>query len=255
MKKITLTLALCLLVLSAAAQGPLIGLVCGHSSSGNNGVGDYYVQAVVKAGGVPVLVPTMFDKASAEEVVSKLDGILFTGGEDVDPAWYGEEINGAVDINGLRDTSEIYMINQAVQLGIPILGICRGCQVINVALGGTLVQDIPTQVKTKLKHKQSEPGTQASHYMTIEPGSHMASLLGVKKVKINSLHHEAVKTPAPGLKVVCLAEDGVVEGYEGLPFLNIVAVQFHPEKLIGGGDEFFLPIFKDLVERAKKFAE
>lgn len=253
MRRFLFILATMFVAYSAAAQAPLVGLVCGHKS--NNYVSDDYVNAVRKAGGLPVLVPATRCEKEAEAVLNQLDGLLFIGGEDVDPVWYGEEIDGAVDINGLRDTSEIHMIRYAASIGLPMLGICRGSQVINVALGGSLVQDIPSQVNTTLKHKQSEPGTVGTQTMQMDPDSHIAKVLGAVEASVNSFHHECVKVPAKGLKVVGRTSDGVCEAYEGLPEINVVAVQFHPEKAIEGGDNFFLPLFRDFVERAKAYAK
>lgn len=253
MKRLSVILATLLVALSAAAQAPLVGVVCGHKS--NNYASDDYLNAVRMAGGLPVLVPATTCQEEAEAVLGYLDGILFIGGEDVHPAWYGEEIDGAVGINEFRDSSEIHMIRYAASIGLPMLGICRGCQVINVALGGSLVQDIPSQVETDLVHKQSDPGTVGTQTMQLDPGSHLAEVLGVTEASINSFHHEAVKVPAKGLKVVGRTPDGVVEAYEGLPEVNVVAVQFHPEKAIDGGDYFFLPLFKDFVERAKAYSK
>lgn len=253
MRRFAAIMATILVAVSAAAQGPLVGIVCGHK--GNNYVSDDYVNAVRKAGGLPVLIPATSCQKEAEAVLGKLDGLLFIGGEDVHPAWYGEEIDGAVGINEFRDTSEIHMIRYAASIGLPMLGICRGSQVINVALGGSLIQDIPSQVNTTLVHKQSEPGSVGTQTMQIEPGSHLAKVLGVTEASINSFHHEAVKVPAKCLKVVGRTSDGVVEAYEGLQDVNVVAVQFHPEKAIEGGDNFFLPLFQDFVERAKAYSK
>lgn len=233
------------------AQAPLIGIACSYK--GANSIADNYVYSVRRAGGVPVLLPVSNCEAEVCAALDRIDAILFAGGEDVDPAWYGEEINGSVNINGLRDSSEIYMVRYAVKIGLPILGICRGEQVINVALGGSLVQDIPSQIENPLTHRQTEPGSVATQTIVLEPDSRISELLDCTEIEVNSFHHQCVKEPAAHLQISARSSDGVVEAYEGFPNLNILAVQFHPEKAVGAGDDSFLPIFTDFIERAKAY--
>lgn len=242
-------LAALLLAVSCTQKAPLIGVAGSLSSGGSVSCGDAYMNAVIKAGGVPVVLPHVTDEATAREVLSHVDGLLMTGGEDVNPAWYGEEVvNETVKINASRDTSDLLYVRTAAAMEMQMLGICRGVQSINVALGGSLWQDIPSQYETGLVHKQTEPSSVTTQTMFMIGESRLKAMLGVDSVGINSHHHEALKDVASCLTVVGMASDGIVEAVEGP---GIVAVQFHPEKLIASGDETFMPLFKDFVERCR----
>ncbi len=236
--------------LSAGARvKPIIGISSGYSS-GTSTSGLSYVKSVSKAGGVPVIIPLVTDSASAEEVVGRIGGLIMTGGEDIDPAYYGEEIlNSSVGINAVRDTSDMLLIAAAVKLGVPILGICRGEQIVNVYFGGSLFQDIPSQVNGYIAHRQSLPGSEATQRIAVVKGSRLDALLGVDSLDVNTFHHQAVKELADGLTANAYASDGVIEGYEGR---NVFCVQFHPEKFVEAGDNFYLPIFEDFVKRASR---
>lgn len=242
---------------------PLIGISCGGSATMTT-LKTTYSDAVRLAGGVPVLIPVLRDSATASDLVSHLDGLILSGGEDIDPLYYGEEpLPGLGEINAPRDTFDVLLIRTALRQGKPMLGICRGEQVLNVVLGGTLWQDIPSQIpSSELHHRQEEPSTVATQVITIDPSSRLAEILGVREIAVNSHHHQAVKDLAPGLVVTAYAEDGVVEAYEGIPteedpygqpFGNrILAVQFHPETFTQAGDPTFLRIFQDLVRRSSQ---
>lgn len=247
-----ITLLLVFIPLMLGAQKPLIGISCGHSSSKST-VSDTYVNAVMRAGGIPVALPVMTDSAVVAQTLALLDGLVITGGEDVDPQWYGEQEDPEchVGINALRDTSDIILVRAAVREGLPVLGICRGEQVINVALGGTLYQDLPYQLQTPFTHKQKESGRTPTQTMVVAADSYIGRLLGGREtLEINSMHHQAVKQLAPGLSIAGWTWDGVVEAYEGFPQYNIVALQFHPEAL-SLADDYYLVFFKDLLERCK----
>ena len=221
-----------------------------------------YSDAVRLAGGVPVLIPILRDSATVSQLVERLDGVILSGGEDIDPLYYGEEhLPGLGEINAPRDTFDVLLIRTALRQEKPLLGICRGEQVLNVVLGGTLWQDIPSQIpSSELHHRQEEPSTVATQVITIDPSSRLAEILGVSKIAVNSHHHQAVKDLAPGLVVTARTEDGVVEAYESIPGApdpygkplqdRILAVQFHPETFSQAGDPTFLKIFQDLVRRA-----
>ena len=258
---------------SGTAGRPLIGISCGGSATMTT-LKTTYSDAVRLAGGVPVLIPILRDSATVSQLVERLDGVILSGGEDIDPLYYGEEpLPGLGEINAPRDTFDVLLIRTALRQCKPLLGICRGEQVLNVVLGGTLWQDIPSQIpESQLHHRQEEPSTVATQTITIDPSSRLAEILGVSEIAVNSHHHQAVKDLAPGLIVTARTEDGVVEAYESLPDLNvekilssgtpagadrfreqgawILAVQFHPETFTQAGDPTFLKIFQDLVRRA-----
>ena len=223
-------------------KAPLIG-ISSCTDGYNINIGGNYPTAVLKAGGVPVVLPLVKDAATARRLLESVDGLLMTGGEDIDPAYYGEEIlNESVEINGPRDTSDLLLIEAARALKKPIMGICRGHQLVNVAFGGSLYQDIPTQIGTE--HRQEVPGV-PTHNIGLAEGSRLRALLGdVDSVGVNTHHHQSVKAVAPGFVVSARAADGVVEGIEGP---GVFCVQFHPEGLMAGGYNSFLPIFEAFV--------
>ncbi len=240
---------------------PLIGISCGGDEV-KASLKTTYIDAVRLAGGIPVLIPILRDSATVWQLVERLDGVILSGGEDIDPQYFGEEhLPELGTVNAPRDTFDVLLIRTALRQGKPMLGICRGEQVLNVVLGGTLWQDIPSQIPySELHHRQEEPSTVATQTITIDPSSRLAEILGVSEIAVNSHHHQAVKDLAPGLVVTAYAEDGVVEAYEGIPsakdpysqpFGNrILAVQFHPEAFAQAGDPTFLRIFQDLVRRS-----
>lgn len=247
--------ALCSCSSQVPEKSPVIGIAPAVSEKGNSSANASYIDAVTKAGGIPIILPPAKTMEQASMMASLVDGMVFPGGEDVNPQWYGEETQPYCGgITDKRDTSDIYYIRAAVAAAKPILGICRGLQVINVALGGSLYQDIPSQVDEPLEHRQTAPRDSATQFAVIDRTSHLGTLLGVDSVGINSFHHQAVKELADGLKITARACDGIVEAIEGCSGPSILAVQFHPEAFIACGDTQFLPIFSDFVSRCRTSA-
>lgn len=245
MRKFYLLLAV-VCCLACTSKAPVIGISSGWDR-GRIDVSDAYAFAVRAAGGVPVVLPPVLTAEEASEVLSHVDALVLTGGEDVDPARYGEAVlNETVEVNSKRDTSDFLLASEALRRGLPILGICRGEQLMNVVLGGSLYQDIPSQVGSK--HRQTEPDGVGTHMIYLEPDSRLREMLGCDSLMVNSFHHQAVKEPGAGVCVVARAADGVVEAWERK---GIVCVQFHPELMIKGGDTAFLPIFQDLIARCR----
>lgn len=255
MKRITITIALTLLCLASFAQRskPLIGIT---TSYGNDlyQLRYTYVESVKLAGGIPIILPFVNDIQMAREILANVDGLLLSGGVDVQPLEYGEEPErGLGSVDPVRDRSELLYIEASKQSKLPVLGVCRGHQILNIAYGGTLYQDIPSNIKGALKHSQSIPGQFPSHSILVDKDSHLYSIIGTDSVTVNSFHHQSVKDVAPGFKVTARAKDGVVEGMEGLPTYNVVSVQFHPEYFAADNqDPMWVRLFADLVERAKK---
>ena len=186
----------------------------------------------------------MKTEAEAVEALSKVEAIVFTGGADIDPAYYGETIipEAGVEIEAERDTSDVLLMKEALRKGLPILAICRGEQILNVVLGGSLYQDIPLQTGTAIKHRQEAPSTEPSHKIGVEKNSLLYRLFGPDSLAVNSFHHQAVKQPAPGVRVTAWAADGITEAYETEDGL-VTAVQFHPEKL----GEKWSPLFRQAL--------
>ncbi|WP_338233016.1 gamma-glutamyl-gamma-aminobutyrate hydrolase family protein [Companilactobacillus muriivasis] len=206
------------------------------------------VDGVVAAGGIPVSLPYI-PKEQINGLVERLDGIIFTGGPDIDPTFMGEEpIPQLGATNRNRDIFEIALIRTAVAKKVPILGICRGAQIINVALGGTVYQDLNSQFPGKvLKHHQEAPGDQPTHFISVNHDSYLFKTVS-DNVFVNSRHHQAIKDVATGLNIVAEAPDGVIEGIENSD-ASIQGVQWHPENM-WQHDSRQLELFQDFISRA-----
>lgn len=227
---------------------PLIGVTCsGDIDGGRFYLNRQYVGAVAQAGGLPLLLPD-FEGFEAD-YLNGLDGILLSGGGDVDPIFFGEEpLPFTREINPRRDIFEIELARLALASGLPVLGICRGIQVLNIAAGGTVCQDISLVAESQLKHSQQAPRWYSTHGVELLPGSLLARVLDGATARVNSFHHQAVDRVAGGFTITARALDGVIEGLEAENGYA-VGVQFHPEEL-WEQDERFLKLFKSLVEAA-----
>ena len=254
-RRFFVSLILTLLCLTALAQAnkPVIGITTGFSNSTYT-LRYTYIESVKQAGGIPFILPFIDNAQDAKDFVARIDALIVSGGADVDPFEYGEEPERALgSVDPDRDRAELLFIEAAKNAGKPILGICRGHQIVNVAFGGTLIQDIGSGVRGSIKHGQSQPGKFPSHSISIEKDSHLYSLLKVDSTKVNSFHHQAVKDVAPGFRVVARAKDGVVEAIEGFPTYDVNGVQWHPEYFVADNkDPMWLNLFKDLIDRANK---
>ncbi len=212
--------------------------------------------AIKDAGGLPVYIPTGLDEVTLRDLYERVDAVLLPGGPDVDPAYYGEERHPATKIiDDARDTLELTLARWTYEDDRPLFGICRGHQVINVAFGGTLVQDIPSEVVTDLPHETPDtlPRSTIRHEVTLDPDSRIASILGRTHVAVNSLHHQSVERPAPGVTISGYSPDGIVEALEAPDKRFILSVQWHPEDLYGG-DEAMRRLFESFVEAARESA-
>ncbi|HEU4888985.1 MAG TPA: gamma-glutamyl-gamma-aminobutyrate hydrolase family protein [Thermoanaerobaculia bacterium] len=211
-----------------------------------------YIDSLRRAGAVPVLIPPQPENAA--ELVESLDGILLAGGEDCDPALYGQERHPLVTdlMDERRQVNDLALAKVARQRGIPTLGICLGLQMMNVAGGGTLVQDIDSHVETEIQHA-SIPEDRARHDVMVEKGTKLASIVPAVELNVNSSHHQAVGEVAEGLRVTAHAPDGVVEGLEDPRHPFYVGVQWHPEDMAGEGSASTL--FDAFVQAARKYAE
>lgn len=222
---------------------PLIGIPCYVAQRagstppiyGNNAS---YVHAIEQAGGLPVLIPPLTDEDALAAIYARLDGLLLSGGGDIDPAHYGQERLPACHAPEVeRDIAELALARRAVADQLPILGICRGQQLLNIALGGTLYQDITTALPAASQHDHHDrPRDERTHEIAIAPTSRLAHILGTTSHPVNSLHHQAIHQLGDGVRVVAQAEDGIIEAMEldGHPFA--LAVQFHPEELVASDE-------------------
>jgi putative glutamine amidotransferase len=210
-----------------------------------------YTEALRRAGAVAVVIPPQPENAA--EVVESLDGILLAGGDDCDPAAYGEERHASCEtMDPRRQENELSLARTARERGIPTLGICLGLQMMNIAAGGTLIQDIALSVDTEIDHA-SEPSDRNRHEVLVENGTRLAEIVGGGEHDVNSSHHQAIGRVANGLRITALAPDGIVEGLEDPSHPFYVGVQWHPEDMTGERDATTL--FSAFVEAARKHAE
>ena len=207
-----------------------------------------YITAVLRAGGLPLLFPLLDSEEAWKAMIDKVDGVIFSGGEDIDPKHFGEEVHpDCGTIIPERDAQELFGYKYLLTTGKPFLAICRGIQVMNVAEGGTLYQDIPSQISRDICHNQGAAGTERTHSAAIEPGSYMHSIAKCDTMLVNSFHHQALNTIGDGLKVSARAMDGVVEAVENADG-SVFAVQWHPELLYAENPEH-RAIFETFVNR------
>ena len=246
---------------TATATRPRIGISV-NRRDGKGMLADPYFQSVILAGGAPVLVPATTELSVLTTIVDGLDGLLLTGGGDISPDLLGEAPHPSIeDVDPIRDAYELQLIRLACQRSLPIFGICRGHQLINVAFGGTLYQDLPTQFPTSvLPHSQEEARDVTTQTVTLTaPDSELQRAMGLdattrtSPIPINTIHHQAVRDLAPGFVATAEASDGVNEAMEH-PEYPILSVQWHPEWLATTGHEAMLNLFRHLVRRARRYA-
>ena len=233
---------------------PVIGVtsipkeaVSGFGPNPHETVPEFYLRMLALAGAAPIVLPV--HTGWNEEVRSVLDAVVLTGGGDVDPTAYGRERAPTVyGVDSSRDDVEFRLVRWAVDADVPLLAVCRGVQAMNVALGGTLVQDITTEVAGALDHVRTDHHDGSAHDVLIESNSLLADLLGSDSAEVNSMHHQAVEAAGENVRVVATAPDGVVEGIEVRGTGFGLGVQWHPECL--GPDDPSFRIFLGLVRAA-----
>ena len=237
----------------AVGEKPLIGISLGYSDK-KNSVNNTYINSILKNGGVPYLIPVTDDVEVLRQIVAQLDGIVFTGGEDFAPAYYGKEEHEKLgEVNVTRDTYDLTLLKLATDRNIPTLGICRGLQLINAGMGGTLYQDLPAEKPSDINHRQEEEGTVPTHSVSVVEGSVMHNIFGKQEIQVNTFHHQAIDKLAPGLKIVGWSNDSVPELIEAYPHRQILGTQFHPEIFTAAGDALMGKLFKFLVNKADTF--
>ncbi|MDR2130366.1 MAG: gamma-glutamyl-gamma-aminobutyrate hydrolase family protein [Odoribacteraceae bacterium] len=237
---------------AADTSRPLIG-ISANFKEGNSCIHDSYVHSIVRAGGIPLLIPVHSDIASLKEIVSRIDGLLLSGGGDINPLYSGEEPLPALgEVDVARDQYDLILTRLAANRQVPIFGICRGHQLINIAFGGKNHQDIVTRVNGSLKHRQELAPGHGSHTARVKEGTTLFSILGRHTVVVNSLHHQAVKEVAPGFVVSATAPDGVIEAMEATDY-RIFSVQWHPEKMVPLANVEMEGLFRHFVEEAALF--
>ena len=231
---------------------PLIGIGCDVAPVSNEELRERifiwatYLDAIVGAGGTPLMIPV--HARELDRVVDALDGLVLAGGDDIAPDAYGDEPRACGDLlDPRRQRNDLALARLARERGLPLLGICLGSQVINVAAGGTLVQDIPSECEDALEHRGG-PGKRQRHVVEVDPESMLASIVGTTSVDVNSGHHQSILEAGDGLAVVARSRDGVVEAVEDPRHPFYVGVQWHPEEMLGEASARRL--FEALVEAA-----
>jgi len=239
---------------SVSSMKPLIGITCDYDLNADRmQVHSDYCRAIYAAGGLPVVLPYI-DVHDLCSLASRLDGIVFTGGGDIDPHYFGENPHYALgQVNPIRDEVEIGLCTWAMDNDKPILGICRGIQVMNVAMGGTLYQDIAAQLKSEvtINHSQTAPGWHPIHDVRLEAGSRISSIMGQQHIRVNSFHHQAIREVATPFCVAGRSDDGIVEVIESRVHTFALGVQWHPERMYRHHKNMLL-IFKAFVEACSR---
>lgn len=240
----------------AGKMRPVIGITGNFGDKGCELAQGYY-ESILRAGGTPIIIPPYEDRDALINTLERIDGLLLSGGGDLNPLFVGEEpIKGLHGICPQRDLSELLLIRLAYDRQIPILGICRGIQMLTAALEGTLYQDIYSQCAERelLKHSQDLDRCYASHTVQIDKGSRLHRIMNSEVLAVNSFHHQAVSTPGPHLKVCATSSDGIIEAVESNEHKPILAVQWHPECFVLRNDTCMLPLFQWLVNEATLFS-
>ncbi|GAK08279.1 gamma-glutamyl-gamma-aminobutyrate hydrolase family protein [Geomicrobium sp. JCM 19038] len=211
-----------------------------------------YMEAIELAGGIPVVLPFMNDQASIQQLTSMYDGFLFTGGHDVNPALYGEvKSNLCGEVCKEKDELEYALFHEVLNMNKPAFGICRGLQLMNVALGGSLYQDLPTEIAQDepILHKQEPPYDRPIHQVSIHPNSSLYDIVQTTTLKVNSYHHQGIKNLAEGFEPYAVADDGLVEAIGHRDYEFVLAVQWHPEFHVQSPSSQAL--FRAFVDHAK----
>jgi putative glutamine amidotransferase len=226
------------------------GVVRQWDGNERTGVNAAYVRSVLAAGGVPIILSPVLGPSYAARAMDGVDGLLLTGGEDIHPALYGAELSPrCYPPSRERDLFELALFAAARQRELPVLGICRGIQLVNVALGGTLYQDLPTDRPSEIAHDPGSARDARTHAVRLAAGSRAAQALGATDLRVNSFHHQAVDRLAPGLVATGWSEDGVIEAAEGPgegPWM--LTVQWHPEEMHAEAKAPERGLFRSLVE-------
>ena len=216
---------------------PVIGITASHDTEHDKlFINSVYLRAIRNAGGIPMIFPMEVTEDDLRDLVTLTDGVLFTGGDDIHPFLYGEETDAKCgNVSQPRDSMEMALVPLVMEFGKPTFGICRGIQILNTAMGGTLYQDIPSQFKSELSiaHRQPFAYKVPSHTVDITPGTLLSRILGEEhaSIAVNSMHHQAIKDVAPGLEVCGYAPDKMIEAVYAPDYPFLLGVQWHPEHL------------------------
>jgi Predicted glutamine amidotransferases len=239
---------------------PVIGVLSGITlftgvrSIEKESVNRAYLEAVYQNGGIPLVIPSILDNTVLEPLLKMCSGILFPGGLDVDPEFYGQEPDARLgEIDPLLDKVSFICAEYAFKKAMPVFGICRGMQLLNIAKGGTLYQDISLRDKTCILHNQRFARSSLAHSVEIKRDTHLFNVLGTEKARVNTMHHQSVDVLGAGLTATAYAPDGVMEAFENEDG-SIIAVQWHPEELTKTAP-VMNELFRHLIKRAADYIE
>jgi microsomal dipeptidase-like Zn-dependent dipeptidase/anthranilate/para-aminobenzoate synthase component II len=234
---------------------PIIGIT-GNYDTGKCTLLEGYYRSVREAGGTPLIIPPCDDTDIMVSLLDHVDALIFSGGGDINPLYLGEEpLRELGGINPARDWHELMLVRLAANRQIPILGICRGMQIMTVALGGKLHQDIYMEASATLKHSQETERHVCSHTVRIAPESLLHRIFNTEMLPVNSFHHQAVKEAAPGFAATAYSADGIIEAIESTQYKSMLGVQWHPECMILGNDRSMMPLFEWLASEARSFSD
>ncbi|MBQ0089190.1 MAG: gamma-glutamyl-gamma-aminobutyrate hydrolase family protein [Prevotellaceae bacterium] len=239
------------------SNSPIIGITGNFGEYGCQLAYAYY-ESIRRAGGIPLIIPPSYELDGLAELVRMFDAIVFSGGGDLHPAFMGKELIEDTSECNIRDKQELLLMKLALNRQIPILGICRGMQLLSIVSGGSLIQDIPTDSEfgpKALEHSQKSERFCTSHIINIEEDSILYSLFNKTKLDVNSFHHQAVATVGDNLKIIAKSPDGIIEAIESAEHKSILGVQWHPEAFITIDNEEMMPIFNWLIDVAKEYKE
>jgi putative glutamine amidotransferase len=212
-----------------------------------------YMQAIMEAGGIPIAIPFLSNNTALQQLVHACDGLLLSGGEDLDPQMYGEDPHPALDvIVPERDDLEMRVLRLFLEQDKPIFAICRGCQILNVAMGGDLYQDLPSQKSSDVNHNQKAPRDYPYHSIAIKQESLLFRVLQAEKIRVNTYHHQAAKQVKAPLVVSAVAADGVIEAIESTLHTYVLGVQWHPEGMAISHDPHAKRLFSVFIEACEQ---
>ncbi|MBP1970439.1 putative glutamine amidotransferase [Virgibacillus natechei] len=234
---------------------PLIGITSSMEvDQSHYAVANRNVEAILRAGGMPVMLPYFLEEGDVDQIANQIDGLYATGGYDIDPTLFGEEPHPNLGtIIPARDQSEIILMTKLIEMGKPILGVCRGAQTLNIAAGGDMYQDIYAQINQELlQHSQKAPRDHGSHFVYVSQGSLLHKLTGSEKFRVNSMHHQANRDVSGSFQISGKASDGVVEAVESKKHPFALGLQWHPEAMATTDDVASLNIYEGFIAACGK---
>lgn len=212
------------------------------------------IEAIKVAGGIPLVLPYMMEETAISQYITLIDGLYLGGGNDIDPSYFGEAPHPKLgEVNPIRDAFEWYILKKALAKDKPILGVCKGSQMINIVLGGDLYQDLESQVGHELiQHQQHSPVGHPSHNIDVVEGTKLYKIINKSTIKVNSRHHQAIRNPGKDIIVSSRSNDGVIESIESTTHEFVLGVQWHPENLLAEGDSSSQQILQSFIHTCKK---